>query len=178
VRHIKECGAFYTCILTPYSIYWCLGNTDTLQIHSVGVCSHFAHTYCCLCIYTYILTLHLSDMISRLLKSVGLFCKRALQKTLQKSDITSDWYGVASICRLLKIIGLFCKRALQKRRYSAKETCHSKEPTNRSHPISVHRCVQTTGVCRVHQNSHSLHTPVEILHQNINTLYQNTGILM
>jgi len=35
----------------------------------------------------------------------------------------------------LKIIGLFFKRALWKRRYSAKETCNFKEPTNRSHPI-------------------------------------------
>jgi len=33
---------------------------------------------------------------------------------------------------LLKNIGLFCKRALEKRRYSAKETYHFKEPTNRS----------------------------------------------
>jgi len=38
------------------------------------------------------------------------------------------------ISRPLKIIGLSCKRALQKRLYSAKETYHFKEPTNRSHP--------------------------------------------
>jgi len=44
-------------------------------------------------------------------------------------------YGVATISRLLKMIGLFCKRALWKRLYSAKETYHFKEPTNRSHPI-------------------------------------------
>ena len=44
-------------------------------------------------------------------------------------------YGVATISRLLQIIGLFRKRALYKRRYSAKETYHFKEPTNRSHPI-------------------------------------------
>ena len=37
---------------------------------------------------------------------------------------------------LLKIIGLFCKRALQKRLYSAIETHHIKEPTNRSHRMS------------------------------------------
>jgi len=43
-------------------------------------------------------------------------------------------YGVAPIGRLLEITGLFCKRALQKRLYSAKETYHLKEPTNRSHP--------------------------------------------
>ena len=35
------------------------------------------------------------------------------------------------------MIGLFCKRALKKRRYSAKETYHFKEPTNRSHPIRL-----------------------------------------
>ena len=33
------------------------------------------------------------------------------------------------------MIGLFCKRALLKRWYSAKETYHFMEPTNRSHPI-------------------------------------------
>ena len=44
-------------------------------------------------------------------------------------------YGVAATSRLLKRIGLFCKRDLQKRRYSAKETCNFKEPTNRSYPI-------------------------------------------
>ena len=46
-----------------------------------------------------------------------------------------SWRGVATVSRLLKIIGFFCKRALEKRRYSAKETCNSKEQTNRSHPI-------------------------------------------
>ena len=46
-------------------------------------------------------------------------------------------YGIATKSRLLEIIGFFCKRALQKRRYSAKETYHFKEPTNRSHPIPV-----------------------------------------
>ena len=44
-------------------------------------------------------------------------------------------HGVASTSRLLKITGLFCKRALLKRLYSAKETYHFEEPTNRSHPI-------------------------------------------
>jgi len=48
-------------------------------------------------------------------------------------------YGVATNSRLLKITGLFCKRALQKRLYSAKETYNFKEPTNRSHPMSVYR---------------------------------------
>jgi len=46
------------------------------------------------------------------------------------------WYGVALVSRIDKMIGLFCKRALSKRRYSAKETCHVIDPTDRSHPIS------------------------------------------
>ena len=50
-------------------------------------------------------------------------------------DRYMERYGVATISRLLKIIGLFCKRALLKRRYSANETYHFWEPTNRSHPI-------------------------------------------
>jgi len=55
-----------------------------------------------------------------------------------RNCIHSDciWFGVAPMSRLLKIIGLFCNRALWKRLYSAKETCHFKEPTNRSHPIA------------------------------------------
>ena len=53
----------------------------------------------------------------------------------RRNSVVHCAYGVASISRLLQIIGLFCKRALQKRRYSAKETCNFKEPTNRSHPI-------------------------------------------
>ena len=44
-------------------------------------------------------------------------------------------YGVVLASRIDQIIGLFCKRDLWKRRYSAKETCNFKEPTNRSHPI-------------------------------------------
>jgi len=62
-------------------------------------------------------------------------------------------YGVATGIRLLKIIGLFCKRALWKRRYSAKETCNFKEPTNRSHPILclIHMLdiTHTKGTCAV-----------------------------
>jgi len=44
-------------------------------------------------------------------------------------------YGVATLSRIDKMTGLFCKRALYKRRYSAKETCHFIDPTDRSHPI-------------------------------------------
>jgi len=52
-------------------------------------------------------------------------------------DSPSSWYGVATISRLLQIICLFCKRALQKRLYSARETYNFKEPTNRSHHITL-----------------------------------------
>jgi len=45
--------------------------------------------------------------------------------------------GVALVSRIDIIIGLFCKRAPQKRRYSAKETNHFIDPTDRSHPISL-----------------------------------------
>jgi len=42
-------------------------------------------------------------------------------------------FSLCDMSRLLKMIGLFCKWDLSKRRYSAKETCIFKEPTNRSH---------------------------------------------
>ena len=54
-----------------------------------------------------------------------------------KTTKARNQYGVAISSRLVKIINLFCKRPLQKRRYSAKETCKFKEPTNGSHPISL-----------------------------------------
>ena len=62
--------------------------------------------------------------ISRLLKIIGLFCKRALQKRLYSANETYDFreptnrshlitsYVHTSISRLLKIIGLICKRDL------------------------------------------------------------------
>jgi len=49
-------------------------------------------------------------------------------------DFCMLYCGVTTSSRLLQMIGLFCKRALWTRRYSAKETYHFKEPTNRSHP--------------------------------------------
>jgi len=52
-------------------------------------------------------------------------------------------YGVAAMSRRLKIIGLSCKRALQTRRYSAKETYHFKEPTNRCHSIHLNFNLET-----------------------------------
>jgi len=95
--------------------------------------------------------------VSRIDKMIGLFCKRTLWKKQYSAKETYNFvdptnrshpivlhchvlmcYGVATISRLLQIIGLFCKRTLWKRRYSAKETCNFKEPTNRSHPIVLH----------------------------------------
>jgi len=66
----------------------------------------------------------------------GYFVERDLQdKASNGVSPLCRAYGVASISRLLKIIGLFCKRAFYQRLHSAKETCNSKEPTNRSHLI-------------------------------------------
>ena len=68
-------------------------------------------------------------------------------------------YGVATLSRIDKMIGLFCKRALYKRRYSAKETCHFIDPTDRSHPIvQVAICipmfVSLTQVSNMYKNVH------------------------
>ena len=45
--------------------------------------------------------------------------------------------GVATISRLLKMIGLFCRILSLLWVSFAKETYHFKEPTNRSHPMSL-----------------------------------------
>jgi len=46
-------------------------------------------------------------------------------------------YGAATISRLLKIIGLFCRISSLLYGSFAKETCHFKEPTNRSQPTAA-----------------------------------------
>jgi len=46
-------------------------------------------------------------------------------------------YGVATISRLLKMIGLFCRILSLLWVSFAKETYHFKEPTHRSHPITL-----------------------------------------
>ena len=79
-------------------------------------------------------TYYVVATISRLLKIVGLFCKRALQKRLYSAK-GHTCYGVATISRLPKNIGLFCKIALWKRLYSSKKSCIFKELTNDSQPI-------------------------------------------
>jgi len=55
-------------------------------------------------------------------------------------------YGMALSSRLLKIIGLFCRISSFLEGSFAKETCVSREPTNRSHPIcyseaSLYLCI-------------------------------------
>ena len=98
--------------------------------------------------------------ISRLLKMMGLFCKRALRKRIysEKRPIISRsllivatpyiyvnppfsplfkqnvevffFYRVATIRRLLQITGLFCRISSVLQGSFAKETYHFKEPTN------------------------------------------------
>ena len=46
-------------------------------------------------------------------------------------------YGVATSSRLLKIIGLFCRISSLLMGSFAEEIYNFKEPTNRSHPISI-----------------------------------------
>jgi len=65
--------------------------------------------------------------ISRLLKIIGLFCKRALQKRLYSTNISymrHETHGVATISRLLKIIGLFCRIVSLLQGSFVKETYH------------------------------------------------------
>ena len=93
---------------------------------------------------TRLTTLHMAARygvatMSRLLKKIGLFCKRALQKRRYSAKKTYNfkapthrshpmpyisiykwhdfWLAHPAAPRLLKMIGLFCKRALQKRQY-------------------------------------------------------------
>ena len=113
--------------------------------------------------------------ISRLLKIIGLFCKRILQKRLYSAKETYNfiWRPYTCVCNashtqvyeqpirvthmwLLKIMGLFCKTALQKRRHSAKKTCNFKEPTNQSHPY----------VCNA-PHTHVFEQPNRVTHTHI-----------
>ena len=59
-------------------------------------------------------------------------------------------YGVATISRLLKSIGLFCRISSVWKGSFAKETYNLKEPTNRSHPISMSHVL-----CRMSGTAHS-----------------------
>jgi len=71
-----------------------------------------------------------------------LSCRRLFQEIrppfiIKCSLCETDGYGVATISRLLKIIGLFCRISSLLLGSFAKETYYFKEPTSRSHPISV-----------------------------------------
>jgi len=56
-------------------------------------------------------------------------------------------YGVATISRLFKIIGLFCRISSLLYGSFAKETCNSKEPSNRSHPIPLLASSRSLSIC-------------------------------
>ena len=58
-------------------------------------------------------------------------------------------YGVATISRLLKLIGLFCRIQSLLSGSFANETCHFKESTNRSHPITRLICRRGSYVRRI-----------------------------
>ena len=125
----------------------------------------------CLCEYTCmhtcmmcVCTAYEVAMISRLLRIIGLFYKRALQKRpiFYKRDLyytcmmcVCTTYGVAMISRLLKIMCLFCKRALQKRLYSAKETYNFVAPTCAIH-VACHACYEVATISRLLKNYMSL----------------------
>jgi len=107
--HVNE----YLCTYTP--------------IHTYVIRMHM-HTYkhvCTCCIHTCI---HVNEWF---------FSESTAHAQAQYSSMYIYAYGVATISRLLQMIGLFCKRTLWKRLYSAQETYDLKEPTNRSHPISI-----------------------------------------
>jgi len=82
--------------------------------------------------------------ISRLLNITGLFCKSPTKKTIFcKRDLAILEYfcgmGWLRLVGSLKLYVSFAKEPHKRddilQRYSAKETCNSKEPTTRSHPI-------------------------------------------
>jgi len=55
--------------------------------------------------------------------------------------------GVATISRLLKIIGLFYRIQSLLQGSFAKEVYNFKEPTNRSHPMSLYVCLWVWCLC-------------------------------
>jgi len=155
----------YICMYTCIYIYVYIFVYMYTYIHTcMYIC---AYRYVYPCIYVYIQTetfswrqckRHEVASSSRLLKSIGVFCKRATQKRQYSAKETCNFkeptnrshptafycmllacmYGVATISRMLKNIGLFCKRDLQKRPIFCKETYIFKHPTPRSHPIRVY----------------------------------------
>ena len=68
--------------------------------------------------------------------------------TTLKKILADRSYGVATVSGIDKMIGLFCRISSLLLGFFAKETCNFKEPSNRSHPISIviqtiinHMCV-------------------------------------
>jgi len=78
--------------------------------------------------------IHARGRVWSLLQQCVAACCSVLQCVAAYLRAMSEACMGAMISRLLKMSGLFCKRALSKSLYSAKETYHFKEPTNRSPP--------------------------------------------
>ena len=116
--------------------------------------------------------------ISRLLKMIGLFCKRDLSKrrysaketyTLKEPTNRShpisrfDTFCLETFCRISSLLqGSF-----------AKETYHFKEPTNRSHPISIFDAplkIQMHAQTHTHTNKHT-HTHVYVHTHKLHTFF-------
>jgi len=107
-----------------------------MSLHTLGVC-----IYLLVCIYVFVCVY----------KCVYKFLFVYEDFTDDRASYTR--YGVALISRIDQIRGLFYKRALQNRRYSAKEIYILREPTVRSHLISVYlrtgwrRCIAALSCC-------------------------------
>jgi len=154
---VYVCMYVCTCICTFVCMYVCtcictFVNTCTrVNIHGLSRSNHPKCGKCgphskkaiyicvCTCTYTYTYSRFAYGVatICRLLKIIGPFCKRALQKRLYSYTYAYSRvaYGVAMISRLPKIIGFFCRISSLLEGSFAKETYTFKKPTNRSHPI-------------------------------------------
>ena len=119
IRHLHTYIYTYICIYLHICIH--------IHIHiHIHICIYaYTYTY----IYTHIYT-HIFTYVH-----INVWHTYKQMYICIHNDVKTYKYGVATISRRLKIIGLFCKRAICKRQYLAKETCNSKEPTNRSQPI-------------------------------------------
>ena len=111
-------------------------DSPKMSLHTLGVC-----IYLFVCIYVFVCVY----------KCVYKFLFVYEDFTDDRASYTR--YGVALISRIDQIRGLFYKRALQNRRYSAKEIYILREPTVRSHLISVYlrtgwrRCIAALSCC-------------------------------
>ena len=81
------------------------------------------------------------EIVSRFcatLSAIGCMCVYAYVCVTRSTNTSQCMvYGVATISRHLKIMGLFCRISSLSQSSFAKETCHFKEPTNRSHPVPI-----------------------------------------